>query len=421
MYDILISVISNLFRVLLIRKFMKLFFVKKAIDYRWEQVVYSLLYFATLTLFLVFNLPIINLMSNFICLFIVTSIYSGSIKKKVFGVLAIYSINMICDTIAAFSLASYIIGGENSHIFEIFSALLLLVCVLFIEKLVDRKKQLEFSAKYWWILFLIPLCSIVMLFFMLYRNLQDRFFIVVESLSVLVINIIVFYLYNRLLDSYAKMIEKEDLEKKVKIYSNQLEVIMHTQERVRSLQHDMKHHAKEIYTLAKQKENLEIEDYIQRMMSFMDNPDECVYSGNKEVDGVLNYLLETANRVLNEVNVKISIPEDLEIPMFDLNVILGNLLENAIEASKKSDEKIMSVCITLEKNILFINISNTFDGNVEVKKGVLYSTKKKPNDHGIGLRNVKKIVDNYNGVMDITYEDKLFEVDIMLYMNKVRS
>ncbi len=417
MYELLISAISNLFRLLLIRKLMMLFFYPKIERRKLELVFFSLFYFSTLFLFLIFKTPIINLASNVIGLFLITTLYSSSTKKKVFAVITIYGLNMICDTIAGFAISNYKINSNNNPSFQIFTVLLLLICELCIEKLVDKKNKTEFSAKYWWVLFIIPFSSVILLFFTLYCDLQNRFFVVMQSILILIINIVVFYLYNALIDNYIQLIEKENLKKQVSIYSNQLEIIMQTQDKIRSLHHDMKHHTLEIYSMVKQNKKTELMEYIQQMITFMTNPEEHVYSGNRDIDGVLNYLLHKGKKVLNDVNVKICIPENMNFPTFDLNVIIGNLLENAIESSQKSTEKVLNISITLEKRILFIKISNSYNGIINTKKGKLISTKKNPASHGIGLNNVKKIVESYNGIMDISYTDNFFEVELMLYLN----
>ena len=62
------------------------------------------------------------------------------------------------------------------------------------------------------------------------------------------------------------------------------------------------------------------------------NPREHVSSGNKDIDGILNFMLEKAVSILKKVDVQVKIPEDLHTCSFELAVILGNIIDNAIEA-----------------------------------------------------------------------------------------
>ena len=84
----------------------------------------------------------------------------------------------------------------------------------------------------------------------------------------------------------------------------------------------------------------------------MQNQSELVSCGNKNLDSLLNYLLGQAKKKLNHVEYEVRVPSDLCISAFDLNVILGNLTENAIEAAEQTKDKWMSVDIYYEKGML---------------------------------------------------------------------
>lgn len=103
----------------------------------------------------------------------------------------------------------------------------------------------------------------------------------------------------------------------------------------------------------------EISCYVQQMEEFMCNPEEAVASGNVEIDSVLNYMLQRAREELTEVDVNVILPENIK-HSFDINVLLGNLLENAIEAARQSDRKVLYVDISLKKGIMKIQIDNSF-------------------------------------------------------------
>ena len=75
------------------------------------------------------------------------------------------------------------------------------------------------------------------------------------------------------------------------------------------------------------------------------------------------------------VEARVSIPEKLILHTFDLNVVLGNLLDNAIEAAGRTEEKRLKVMIKLEKGVLFINIRNSCQGIADGKPQRLETTK----------------------------------------------
>lgn len=248
------------------------------------------------------------------------------------------------------------------------------------------------------------------------NDLNNQRILVLISAGLLFINMLIFYLYNTLLETYLKLEENAVFERQVASYSNQLDILMRSEEKIRYLRHDMKHHLNELLIMAGKDEKKEIADYIQNMHMFMDNESEYSSSGNKEVDSILNYMLNKAQKVLNKVEYKINIPKEIDIRVFDLNVIFGNLLENAILAAGSSKDKWLSVVVKYEKGMLFIHIRNSYAGSVIKKDKVYLTTKRETGKHGIGLQNVRRVVSNYNGNMEISDEGHIFDVKIMLYM-----
>ena len=106
--------------------------------------------------------------------------------------------------------------------------------------------------------------------------------------------------------------------------------------------------------------------------------------------------------------------KNLKINVFDLNIILGNLLNNAIEAIEKAERKYFFINIYFEKNILFIHIENTYDGNIIKEKETLMTTKEEKQLHGLGLKSVSSILEKYDGDIIYDYNDIYFITDVML-------
>lgn len=232
-----------------------------------------------------------------------------------------------------------------------------------------------------------------------------------------------FYLYNQLLHNMSKQFETVLLEQKIQFHSNQLSIIMHSEERTKALRHDMKHHINELKIMANKYRSEEMEHYLESMQEFLQNPKEIVSSGNLEIDSVLNYMLQRAKEELKTVNVKVLLPEDMR-HFFDLNVLLGNLIENAIDAAKQTSRKYLTIDISLKKGILFIQIDNSYLPNEMLNKKTQKfqptATPAKKKHPGLGLKNVKRIIDAHNGSMEITKKDDVFSVKAMLYTVRMK-
>jgi sensor histidine kinase regulating citrate/malate metabolism len=232
----------------------------------------------------------------------------------------------------------------------------------------------------------------------------------------LIINISVFYLYNVLLENYINLRDNDIYKQQTYAYQNQLDVIMESQNRIRALRHDMKNHILALQVLVQKNEMEEADNYLQSMQSFMANPQEYVATGNDNVDSLLNYKIQKAKDVLNIVETNIRIPENLNLHSFDLNVVLGNLLDNAIRACLQTEEKKLKITMKLDKGVLFLNICNSCLGIIKGKRNMLETTKYDKTNHGIGLKNVHRIVEKYHGDMEFLCENGSMEVDIMLYI-----
>ena len=101
-------------------------------------------------------------------------------------------------------------------------------------------------------------------------------------------------------------------------------------------------------------------------------------------------MLQKANKTLNQVDVQINIPEDLYFNNFNICVILGNLVDNAVREASKSKEKLLTIKMQIKQEVLLIFIENSYSGKILEKRNGLQTTQPELAIHGIGLENVKK-------------------------------
>lgn len=394
---------------------MSVFFQTNIENKKKEGVVYLLFFFLTAAIYLSFHFPPANIITNLLLIYLITQVYEGRQKKKILVAFLVYGINMICDIISMYSCNNYIVGKEYKEMASFITVFLIGICEFIIERFLVKNRRSNFIPPYWSILIAIPIISIVLLLILIMNNLNNRIILVSVSSGILFINLLIFYLYDILIEAYLKLEESALFERQTAIYSNQLNVIMKSEEKVRSLRHDMKHHLNELSIIASRHKDDESINYIENMRAYLDNPSEYNSSGNKEVDSLMNYMLNKAESVLKKVDYQINVPKELEIHSFDLNVIIGNLLENAIHAAENSQKKWLEVSLSYEQGMLFIRIRNSYDNKVQ-KQGEIYATtKKETQEHGIGLQNVQRVVNNYKGDMQISDKDNIFDVKIILY------
>lgn len=418
MGNMILESVTNLFRVYICWRFIRIFFPVLRVKKYIEFIGYVLFYVITIGVFLFFHTPFVNLFTNLICFYAIMLLYEGSNRKRILVAILIYSINMVCDYFAYSLFAGSKITQSVSQIFSIMTDLLILICELVAERILGEEAKQEYIQGMGVIL-VIPILGIVMLHALIVADIGNRGLMIGESFGILGINILVFYLYHTYMDIYQRLHEKEVLEQQVKIYRNQLEIIEQTQAKVRSLRHDMSHHIQALRRFAVRNEGQEVLRHLDKMESAITIEKEYVYSGNKEMDGLLNYMLEKANNALKQVEIEIKNLRSLDEYSFELAIILGNLLDNAIEAARQTEEQALRFQMEEDKGMLFIHVVNKYCGELRIKEGRLLSTKLDGKNHGMGLKNVRDIVEKNHGVLDIRYDNGIFEVDVILYLQSL--
>ncbi|MCM1026713.1 MAG: ATP-binding protein [Roseburia sp.] len=421
MRDLILCVTTNLFRIYLISRFVHIFLEdgEKGNGARRmrHMLAYVGFFVVNTAVYLAFHTVWMNIACNLAGIGLIVLTYTRSLKMILFVTGSVYLIHMGCDTISTLLFVNYQDGLGFSQIYEVFTVFLILICELLTEKLVDARRRAQNIRNL--SLAFVPICSIGMLWMLISTKSSTETGLVIASIGLILVNFFTFYRYNMLSNALFHQYENEVLRREIQGYANQLDVMLRGEEKVRALRHDMKHHMNELKILAAKGENRAMEEYISAMQDFITNPNEIVSSGNLEIDSVMNYLLRRAKEELNTVTVNVRLPKSMG-HSFDINVILGNLLENGIEAARQTEEKRLDVAIELQQGVLRIQIENSYNGKAafdsEAGRKKLLTTKREEGLHGIGLENVRKMVEKYDGIMEVSPEGDLFRVVLLLYM-----
>ncbi len=415
MIDIFISILTNFVRVYLYYKFISVFLEHSNVSRRKEVLAYGVYFLVSSAVYLIFHQAYINAICSIAGLSILVLMRTRSIKKYVLVTFSVYFINLACDVIAILIFVDYEDGETFNQIYAVLEILLVFICELLAERIMIHRKKANAIQNL--PLILVPLSSVIMILFLFHLQIdKDKTVVIVSCVGLLIINFLVFHLYDMIIQAFSEKYEKEMLRRQIQIYANELDVIMHSENKVKSLRHDMKYHLNELRYLSEKGEVCAVSKYIDSMENFLQNPDEIASSGNTEIDSLLNYMLQRAKNILTTVHVKINLPEDI-FPTFDINVILGNLLENAIDAARQTEEKFLEVLVEYKQGVLLIKINNSFSGGLKMDRHKFLTTKKSGGDHGIGLTSVKQIVEKYNGILKIDPQGNLFCVKVKLYLS----
>ena len=188
--------------------------------------------------------------------------------------------------------------------------------------------------------------------------------------------------------------------------------------------HDIKRHLLSIKDLADENDCDGIEHYIDNLYSEYEVKNIKKYSNHKLVNAIINRYVKVFADSGITFNCDIRNIDFSFIDDNDLTSLLDNLLENALEASRDSEEKKVDLLIA-PTNVNYISISLNNTCSVapcsvapNIKNGKLITTKKKSAPHGYGIKSIKRIADKYDGDVSFDYETetKTFQIRIILRM-----
>ena len=188
-------------------------------------------------------------------------------------------------------------------------------------------------------------------------------------------------------------------------------------ERNRKINHDRKHDFSYLYDCFLRNDYASGIQYIETKNAFHEQQKQReVWTGHGGIDFLLNKAKQRAEALQANFYLEIDL---LELPMaeYDIFYALGNLLDNAIEAIEKCDagNRFIHIKMMNKNNVFQLYIENSYKIEPHKKGKRFLSTKEnEKNEHGWGIENVKEIVERYKGMLDISYQNQRFQVDLVL-------
>lgn len=415
--DIIVSIIVEFARLLVLFNYMKILFDGR----KYSKIItvsgYGIVYVATTLIYLNFHNIGMNLSITLIGFIFITFLYNSKIWKRILCSIILLAISCVIDLFTAYLFSNnptsdnYVLAGSFFAIFLFFISSL-------VAKAIFNRKKIEFVLNVWMYVMIISIGSIGVIYAMATDAVVGRKTVIIFS-SVLFL--IIFIVYNLLVESSEKnRIDKENtiLKSQMERFEQEISNNISREESLRIIRHDMKHHMNEIAYFAEQSDVERIAEYVKSITDELNEVAQNVNTGVAAIDGVLNCMLQRAKNQGVNTNSHIVIPENIELSIFDMNIVIGNLFENAIEAAKKCDEPQIDIDIKYNQNNLFISLRNTYDGEINMIRGNLVTTKVDKENHGLGIKSVKNVIKKYGGVIDFITEDNIFIVNVNLSINR---
>lgn len=415
-YEIIFNAVFNLLGVYVGIRIIKLFLPERITNPAITLPVYAAVWLVNWLLYFFFDVENLTTFSMFIGLFVAACfIFQGKITQKLLAVIISLSSGIVAENLVWIIYERHLLPFHSETTYGFLSVILEFLAILLIERLVhlDRYARLPL-ASYLHLIFL-SIGSVVLSELVMLSNCSENLIMFGLTLLCLIVAS-TYYIYEKTAESYRKEIEQTTMQQQVEMYAKQFEIINTSQENLKSLRHDMKNHLSLISAYLSNNDYEKAANYTQQFLEQLNTSSEYSRTGNIEIDSILNYKLEHIQKDLNcEPQLSISVPRQSFMPDFDLNILLGNLLDNAADALKQTKEKRLNVELKYTKSTFYISVHNSFSGQLKQKNQRFLSSKKDSQAHGIGLSNVERIVQKYHGTIHYDHQDNIFGVDIILY------
>ncbi len=287
--------------------------------------------------------------------------------------------------------------------------------------IITKKQEFQLTIKEWITCVFIVIMTLTMLI-MIYKIMytvqvsqMSKYLIIIFSMMLILVDIIIYGMVLKLSKSNREEIRYKLMENQIEQQKKMLTSVLESNEKIRTLKHDIKNYLMTAIGLIDNKEYNKAKSYMLNLIGQeIDTIETFVTTNSQTLSSLLNIKLDICNK--NKIDWNVEITSDLtNISDVDISIIIGNLMDNAIEASQKVKNKpFIDIKIFDNKDYVNIIIRNKIDNSVLFLNPNLFTTKKDKNSHGIGLMSVKKIVKKYNGMYKVYEENKMLVVNIMI-------
>lgn len=211
--------------------------------------------------------------------------------------------------------------------------------------------------------------------------------------------------------------ELKEQQHLAQIEQQHYDLMVSTNESLTEWKHDYQGQLRLMSTLIEQEKYSELKQFSDNLDSALPLSACIIYSGNRTLDAVVSLRIMEAKRHHIKFVTELFLPDRIPLSDLSFSSLIGNLLDNAIEACRKITSGNTEIHFEIKpwKQMLHIFCSNSSDGKyLKGSEGHLLSTKRDKNHHGIGIRRIRQIVEQTGGTCQFRAEDDGFAVNIMI-------
>lgn len=269
-------------------------------------------------------------------------------------------------------------------------------------------------------LFLFPLCSLVVLetFWIILSNNEVsktvEFVVYSSSIAMVLSVILTFVFYGRTTKQLAEFYKAQNENQRIATDAAYYAILDKQNEELKTVLHDEKNHLSVIKSLANQPE---VSEYIDQIYGQIAENSLFGNTGNKILDLIINKYQYISKNAGIDFYVSIKTANLSYIESSDLTTLLGNILDNAVEAAKNSEHRKIDLSLNKMNGFDILTCINSSSNKPRVVGNNLKTTKKEANLHGLGIKSIKRIVKKYHGSFEWSYDDDQEEFTVYVAFN----
>ncbi len=240
-------------------------------------------------------------------------------------------------------------------------------------------------------------------------------------LSIILLFAILFYRVNQQREMEAEIAKLK--QEQAEIVERDYQALRRTYADNAKLYHDLHNHIEAIYQCLIQGDTKEAVRYCEDLRTPVRQISQTVWTGDKALDYLISSKMALAGQEQVKTKVNIEYPHNTNIRSVDLTTILGNLLDNALEAAKTAPEGLRFLNLTIRRinAMLIIKVENGYGDTPVQENGKLLTSKKDKAFHGWGLKSVQTAADRYDGTIRTDYKDHVFQSVVTLSFQPVKT
>lgn len=416
--------IVDFLEVYIIFRYMMIFFEDAYVNDRLAYIAYAARLFISFALRFASVSPVISAGISYGSIFFVSLCYVTIMSKRLIVSAFIYMCSFSSEAVVAVivGISGFDAFGNTEHISVFWNLIIEMIfwsISLIIRKFNNINEKLKVPKSFVTFIIVITV-SMICLECMIFsqEKLDER--IAGISLVCLISSVfMLMYLYDSLTIVIKEHMETAIAKKEKEYYHKQSEMLTEKYAELNKYRHDMKNRMIAIQQMVNKKQYESVSRYTEEFVEKIEFATPYCNTGNIALDSIVNYKLTKMTELGISVEIDIVLPSNLPINEDDLVVIVGNLLDNAMDGTgmmEKAIDRFVQIDFSYEKGSVWLCVKNAYNGCLQRRGKSFFTSKKDKTMHGLGLQNVREIVEKYNGLLEFSTEDNLFVVDIVLHM-----